>query len=322
MTKPPLHPSIRPLHLYRSILRECSYLPDRTARTQCASQARANFERRRHAQGSILESAFARARRAASILARANNGELAALRRVLFLAYGRVGPRKHKLFAELHAEATRVGEEGFQQPDRPDSPKPVKEPTRQPPLLPPGPIRALFIAQQRLEPSGHSIKLSSPSDTNAWGRPMPLSRVRMQRRKALTKIYSRLLAPVPKAEWEQLRDLATGAVPATYLRSGRRKRTADDGPELVSPLSWLKFKVGAKNRGVQSRQIRSRQMRRLWTEVLEICPLVSFDEEKKQWRVSYFKRTEMVRLNAPIDQHAQHPIFQGVNQKGRLLATG
>src|SRR3954447_19308555 len=103
--------SCKSRHLLRHLLREATYLPDPVAREYIHRHILRRF--RDYYQNPLyeghvepphnkrLKSVRENARRALSLLIRANMGQYESLQRVLFLAYGRIGRRRHELLSEL-----------------------------------------------------------------------------------------------------------------------------------------------------------------------------------------------------------------------------
>jgi ribosomal protein L14E/L6E/L27E len=109
------------IHLFRALLRECSYLPDSIARAQISRQIIHRFRTRVSRGNSLIQDALsphqlperhdeAAARlekqlksgyRALGTLQRANNGGYISLTKVMFHAYGRTGKRRRELLASL-----------------------------------------------------------------------------------------------------------------------------------------------------------------------------------------------------------------------------
>ena len=91
-------PPTNPLHLYRSLLREATYLFDSHSRAILPRYIRSAFESHRVvSQPPRLNSYLKLGRRKHSLLVRANAGDVKALAKVLRFAYGRTGKRAREL---------------------------------------------------------------------------------------------------------------------------------------------------------------------------------------------------------------------------------
>ena len=114
------HHKLQAIHLFRALLRECTYLPDPVARTQISRQVKHRFQNhisrgqvlirdavssesseRRDEAKSKLEKQIINGHRALGTLQRANNGGYASLTKVLLYAYGRTGIRRRQLLKSL-----------------------------------------------------------------------------------------------------------------------------------------------------------------------------------------------------------------------------
>ncbi|MCJ1245707.1 hypothetical protein MMC30_002911 [Trapelia coarctata] len=114
-----------PLHIYRALLRECTYLPDPAARTYWHSRIVARFREYNPRTNvpwwelpkktkiktvdpvSRIKLLHA-ARKYLSVLVRANLGVDRCLENVLAHTYGRIGKRRHELLAHLEAQSAPV----------------------------------------------------------------------------------------------------------------------------------------------------------------------------------------------------------------------
>src|SRR5262249_20872833 len=103
-----------PLHIYRALLRECTYLPDPIARDYLRKHVISSFRayipsrppKPPNAKPNLLTPerktrALRRARHGLYTLQRANVGHTKSLLRVLCLSYGQTGARRHELLKPL-----------------------------------------------------------------------------------------------------------------------------------------------------------------------------------------------------------------------------
>lgn len=96
------HPVVdNALHIYRALLRECTYLPDPAARQSVARHTALRFRHRRLLDPTDAGKSIAKARRALSLLVRANHGQAEVLLKVLQFAYARRGRPRRELVRQL-----------------------------------------------------------------------------------------------------------------------------------------------------------------------------------------------------------------------------
>ncbi|KAI9830599.1 MAG: hypothetical protein M1826_004625 [Phylliscum demangeonii] len=115
---------------------------------------------------------------------------------------------------------------------------------------------------------------------NLWKRPLPKKREQNLRRKFYREMLDRVLPPLPEPAWDRLRRLATGAQPWTGPVP-RRRRAAEADQAAVSYLDadFLRYPIDRQrfrlnDGGASVHRITARSMRRLWTQVLALCPVV------------------------------------------------
>lgn len=309
---------LRSRHLLRAILRECTYLPDSIARRWSRQHALERFrtydfkswEHRDDADFDLrLRSKEKEARSWLAYLKRANEGERKCLMRVLFMAYGRIGKRRHELMLPLLVKAakdeTSKHATDSQAIDNDWSDVEDEVPARgvrvalhtsdvlkvEPPLTPP--LRALLQSQIRASPP----TLSRPNPRrvtgtvaalNAWLRPMPQKRVENMRQKHYAELLNRMIPPLPTDEWHRLHDLATGRAEIERMRRRRSNPSQHmhRNPSLEAVVAFGKapMKLLETNNG---HAITPRYMRRLYAQVFSQCPLLDWDVASSSWRVTW-----------------------------------
>src|SRR5271163_3977922 len=113
-------PPTNPLHLLRSLLRECTYLPDPRARSYMHNYVLWSYRTylpkpaawRKPIEFKRQVRLLHRGRKWLSMLQRANKGYLKPLEKVLMMSYGRTGKRKRELMQKLMApEPPQTSEE-------------------------------------------------------------------------------------------------------------------------------------------------------------------------------------------------------------------
>ena len=230
-------------HVLRTILRECSYLPDSFAADYIRNHAFSRFRtneykawRNRNQFESQDKSRRKEARSVISTLQRANDGERRCMLKVLHTAYGRIGKRRHELIRpivyvegqdEILSEGSKaVGDaSGAARPKEKAAAKTKLAPTTPLDLTPQ--LRALLTSQIQAKPpclARTTLRSVEPSIStlNSWLQPMPQNRIRNARKKHYAMLLDRVQAPLPAEEWERLRDLATGRLPAVGLVERRK----------------------------------------------------------------------------------------------------
>ena len=273
-------------HLLRAILRECTYLPDSLSRkvihAQCLRRFRSVSKRLGQGERSgIAEDSevkfkrhLATAKDALRDLRRANAGHRNQLFRVLKMTYGRIGRRNYELLAPLK-EANLEHSSQFDND--------VSQITPQQTAL-------MRSARQRRKRNllKTPVKDLTPQipETNEWGRPMPLKRVRNMKTRWYHDVLERTLVPLPSEQWERLRRLALGEEKDIQLPIKRRSGSKDNaGKESYS----------TRGRGFsRPRTITPRIMRRMYTVILESTPRLDQEttaEGELRWRARWRQRT-------------------------------
>jgi hypothetical protein len=305
------------LHLYRRLLRAVTYLPDSFARDYAHKHIVDQFRRnaKRFNPKPIVSNRVKKAKYEAISLERAGNGGLEDLKRVLLSAYGRRGRRRRELIQDLL---------------RPDEAVLPKDDTALKQLIynpngeeainhEPSPKVTAFIASQENHhplgsPRPKIRKLKIPK-TNIWGRPIPKKSEVSLRKKWWAATLDRLLPPVPRHEWDRLRDLALGKIPLDEFpkRRSRKEEPVADREEEMRVIRYLQHSLrseAAKSEGIifdsnlglitQVRDCKEldqlsgkpllnspRALRRLYASIWTLTPTMSQDEVTKKWNVQW-----------------------------------
>lgn len=323
--------TVQARHLLRSFLRECTYLPDSFARDWTRQHVIQRFRtygfkawkhRDDPAFEERLRSKHREARQAVGQLRRANEGDRWALLKVLLMAYGRTGKRRHELMLPLlpvagreeHQKLVKISEEsidGFDstrsaQVEDADPPRAVRgsRPTMPsakdvnqgqwapyaPELTPQ--LRALLQSQIRYPPlplpglRRATLRRLHPriDELNAWLQPMPQSRVKNQVKQWYADLLEKVHSPLPTQEWYRLRDLALGVSSERLIpRRKTRGQSGRDALELVVMYGKPNALRAFGNR--DAHRITPRFMQRVWAQVFSQCPLMDWDVDKQQWKV-------------------------------------
>ncbi len=301
-------------NLFRALLRQCTYLPDAAASKyihyHIVSRFRNNCPRRQfRAQRKPHEEEPASQKRIITLvrdgiknlrlLIRANDGHPEDLYKVLATTYGRRGKRKHALQRDLKAANIPDLEAVAQLPKSPDKKKKA-------PCLGVA-MEALARSQKAQKGLGFQkaqIKDLKPmiEKKNAWGRPMPVNRVRNKQKEWYAMTLDAILPPLPEHEWNSLRGLATGRIPwegpvprrsQAVVRDGdgrriqkkvgaRKSRDESEYSEFINSYMDNPHRPDVKT---NPHALTPRYMRGLWARVFAQCPMMKWDPNTKKWDV-------------------------------------
>lgn len=364
MLPEPRTPSqLKSLHLFRALLREATYLPDQAARSyfrryivarfksyhpspagHVPNKSPTGFKRRKPAVLDARTRPMQRlAQKRLNYLRRANQGEVSCLERVLYMTYGRMGPRRYTLLNELlrpeHEEAgasagkqlsplqklyysNRRWLEFFDAPKKTgDNEQHIEISTRYPRL------KAVINSQVHKGIAlGREIRrpMVVTAIRNIWERPMPIKRARNNIRRWYAYTLTRTLPPLPGEEWDRLRALANGE--EKWRDFVPRRRSAKEEPE--DPLEKTREDIElalALNRPSKAdlpagkerpHTITARFMQRLYSRMMRYCCKIDWNEERKKWVVIWPSPKET--LPAVYTAPADDSLFSGVDNKGRL----
>jgi Complex 1 protein (LYR family) len=290
------------LHLYRALLRECTYLPDSQARTYLRDHVIRSYRKylprdhswRKQIPFTRQVALMRRGRKWLSILRRANEGYLRPLQNVLLWTYGRKGRRRRELMAKLMEQ------------DIPQDHKAVEALSAKDQYsrdwMPPSMLMALLRSQARNTDGLDRIVTGSQNlkpkpgipERNTWGRQMPEKRVKNLMRKWYAKQVDRLLPPLPEPELERLKALSDGKAGVSEGPIPRRKRATAGPAERDSLVNERLLLEGPPKSHtfaayVQGRphQLSSRLLRRIWLNVFSHVPVMTWDSAKEKWEVKW-----------------------------------
>lgn len=242
--------ALKPLQLYRALLREATYLPDPAAREWVHQHVVRRFKQRKdETKSDRIHSLVRNARKGLGKLQRANLGAHKEIQHVLMYTYGRAGPRRRKLIERIMNSSKTVSEVPAKD-RRSVQPVSIEASASEIPLYTDRRfasqitiksengeykctlsqqfplIKALLqsqIAQAKVRPMKSSIKspnLLAPA-TNLWNNPMPRKRLKNMVKDWHATLVDKLLPPLPLDEFRRLEGLASGDIPWEGLRHRR-----------------------------------------------------------------------------------------------------
>ncbi|MCJ1235880.1 hypothetical protein MMC14_003854 [Varicellaria rhodocarpa] len=298
------------LCLLRSLLRECTYLPDPAARTYAHSHILTRFReycpREHYRQSrSITDSRRAallrQARKGLSLLVRANTGEFDALKKILAYTYGRIGKRRHELLNFARAPSNLQNSQDVMTIAAASLEFSEKKDLWDPKM------KALVRAHMNRNENilwRSPVKNSAPQipSTNSWGRPLPLKRKANIEKRWYASVLDKISPPLPIQEWRRLRDLAIGEIDwsGPITRRGNSLQTL-----AISNVR-------------NPHQLTARYMRRMWSKVFSQCPVMTWDNVKSQWKVRWGSIDGMRPLSV-LERESDQAVglFQGVDERGK-----
>lgn len=284
--------------LYRSLLREATYLPDEAAQSYFRQWITFRFKRAA-SKPKPDEEGFRKARRALLRLQRANNGQTKALQWVLFNTYGRIGKRRREL---IHALREYGDEHLFLQDEsavKNHLENYLKSESKEKGILDMNTKLQTLIASQKrasLEslPRAELKKIPDIPEFNAWKRPLPLKLRAGKERKLLASVLDKVLPPLPLHEHERLHNLATGIIRFPGLPPRRSSNQQPPTVELISekeiarllqPIEHVEKK--SIEESFDNHKITARHMQRHWMQVWSLCPVMAQNETTKKWNVTW-----------------------------------
>ncbi|KAK0119695.1 hypothetical protein ONS95_011131 [Cadophora gregata] len=228
---------------YRALLRAAGYLPDSFARRYTYERIKSRFRTSRAKSSKLAlkgdptsdftKQRLQKAKRSRKVLENAGNGDMDALKKILLAVHGREGERKRILLNQLlQPDEDTLPKDASALQDLINRPKETSKPEG----MPSQKLYHFIKTQQENQPvEAHKGKLRQlkpkiPKE-NIWGRPLPAKSKKSIQRKWWIATLDKILPPIPRIEWERLRDLATGAAPLE-AQPVRRKPISIDTEEL------------------------------------------------------------------------------------------
>lgn len=308
------------LDLYRSLLRECSYLPDPIARDYSHSQVVRRFRRYdrrtppKDKYNLLWQSAHRKtALRGLSLLKRANVGYSKPLEKVLRLAYGRIGPRRRDLVATTIA------------PEVPADNLIVAEMMKKPTMFedgwePPEIVVNLLKSQDSNATISRlgvlqKVKTFEPPipKTNSWGKEVSKRRRRNIRQRWYNSALQSLFPPLPDPDLKILDGLISGSVPWEPVK---RRTPVGTWPTPLENLS--DFLEGGPKKGHTFRawasgrphNITHRFMRRLWQRISSLVPRLEWSEEAQRHRFHWDTMKKEGNVSYRVESGESHDLFK------------
>ncbi|KXX82212.1 hypothetical protein MMYC01_201704 [Madurella mycetomatis] len=259
------HPQT-PLHLYRHLLREASYLP-LPARPFIDAQIKGNFHKHKELDGRSKRR-IKQAHHDLRYLRAANTGDVMRMRRVLLRAFGRIGRRRRELVADLvHREIPTNTEElreygvkasGIAAERRKidwldswdvDKLRTFARSQIQACLTnpPKAPITYTQTVPEKVIPA-----------ENSWGRPFAPKVARTKLKKVWKAVADKCMPPLPKEEWERLGRIAGGKEPGPEWLPPPRRTVAQSALGGQESRTWNWQSCATKPISVVDRPARRR----------------------------------------------------------------
>ncbi|KAI1911951.1 hypothetical protein LOZ58_006634 [Ophidiomyces ophidiicola] len=298
-------------HLYRSLLRECTYLPDPIATEYMRRYIRSGFREsasagRGHRLKPIEEfHRHRRFRKLLSLLHRANEGYLRPLERVLLLSYGRLGKRRRELMSPLIPPSTQ--KQTFD--DDWEAPSALL-------ALVKDQCRHRQIVELKFKRNIKAFEPPIPKE-NAWGRPTPVKRRANIRRKWYQLLINSVFPVLPDQEWKTLQGLASGREPWTLPK--RRKAPKDLQPKSLLSPEFIVFgppkgPTFAPYQKGRPHYITRKLMANLWKTVCTLTPTMAWNETKCAWSIKWgFAEFPQQRSSQKLDPQKAMTLFEGVH---------
>ncbi|KAK4446892.1 hypothetical protein QBC34DRAFT_143908 [Podospora aff. communis PSN243] len=245
-----------PLHLYRHLLRESSYLPP-FVRTVIDSRIKERFRRHQNNEWEKpIKTAMRRGNHELRALRAAVAGDLPRMQKVLFLAFGRTGWRRRELM-DILAKREET-------PD--DHPNALEEPPRLEKRAKDDPAaldreedwldhwdlpKIMAFARSQTRDCEQNNKPGRPLQgkqldfeqeipkIDIWGRPLARKLKRGKIRRGWKLIAEKILPPLPAREWDMLRDLVSGkGIDPKWAFSHRRALAQSPTGTEQDPHPW------------------------------------------------------------------------------------
>ncbi|PWW76401.1 hypothetical protein C7212DRAFT_186988 [Tuber magnatum] len=267
---------MEPIYLLRNLLRQASILFDDVARAHTAKLIVRGFRRNQKLEDAwTIHERIKKGRQALLLLQQANAGESKSLGRVLDLAYGRDGHRRHELLQPILDRATSSD------PLIPGVPR-----TAPPPIS----DELMALMKHQVGTTIHRAEPEIPK-FNAWGRPMPKRRVANMLRRHREYVLARLLPPLPEEMIQKLERFVRGAEepvpPRRKIKSS--PDTQNSCPKLSPRFKRRAYKKIVTKTPLMSINGKTQKPIAYWSDIVKGPPI----EIGKLWDFEGLKKPEM-----------------------------
>ncbi|TRX93566.1 hypothetical protein FHL15_005538 [Xylaria flabelliformis] len=348
------HPT-NPLHLYRHILRESTYLPA-LCRTWITSRIQQRFRdcRRKNPPGPYMKQAHSSLQYLRSV----NAGDIRRLERLCFMATGRIGKRRRILTSSQlgHRPPTDTAELELSRVETTlgSSPTPDAPTSRNHDWLDKWSfdmIAALAQSQLAQQAGDWPFAMRRTLGTkeiiegrNSFDKPYKPKLIRNKLKKHWVTVFKQLLPPLPQGEWDHLASLVKGEANVDELIIPRRTvaRSAQDSTISSVSETWdwsqhvlkparvlergssrnrktLTGKEDQDPRGpgrpIGTRVITPRALQRIYGHIWNMSPIMKKNPNNQKWSVSWGEHER--RISTPSTKDLI--FFQGVTQQGHVL---
>ena len=258
------HPSTT-LHLYRHLLRESSYLPS-VARPHIDRLIKFRVRRLKDDDDPKLH--IKDGHHQLRALRAANGGDLMRMQRVLSYAFGRRGKRRRELWDDfMYPIPPAEIKTRLFHPKRPKDIAPVERKADFLDRWDRDKLWAFLKSQvaNQTATQDKSFHLHPPEKyipkESAWGLPLVPELARNMLKRRLVILAKRIMPPIPKKEWEILRDIVENKASKEVFYVPKRRPVArnpdtekarEDGwnwaPYAIKPIHTLESQANRKNR--------------------------------------------------------------------------
>lgn len=258
-----------------------------------------------------------------------------ALKKVLLAVHGREGERKRMLLKHLlQPDEEALPKDASALQDLIDKPVEANEKAN----IPSQKLYNFIKNQQENQPLEvhkekiRQVKPKMPKE-NIWGRPLPAKLKESMQKKWWAVTLEKILPPIPRSEWERLRDLAIGAAPLE-ARPARRKPMPAEVEELsadqkskellqyfqtparpkVNGLAQLaELHLPVKRNDTKGLDIQNRSIRRLYASIWSLSPTMTYDEVGKKWDIVWGgQKSRALEGVIPKPTRAEEELFEGL----------
>ncbi|KAI1653742.1 hypothetical protein F4813DRAFT_393327 [Daldinia decipiens] len=335
------HPNT-PLHLYRHLLREATYLP-LLCRPWITDRIQSRFRDCR--QKTDPKPHIKDAHHYLRYLRSANIGHVNRMLRLCRLAAGRVGKRRRILGrTELSSSPPSNSDELEERITLPNGK------SREPDWLDNWSVeKVMAIATSQSQQEGKNLPFNMrrtvdpkkviPKE-NCFGRPLTAKLARNKLKKHWISILRQLLPPLPRGEWDQLGTIARGEADAQYYKMPPRRQVAQPlsishaPPEstwtdfVTKPIRSLERGNSRKMKSLSGREDedprghgrpigirvlgRRRLRRSLYIGIWQASPIAEKHPRSGKWSITWGNSEQPV----PRPRKKDLQFFQGINKAG------